>query len=517
MNEAPTAGARDRLAWAAILLLASCLALWNLDGQLLWQDEAQTALLARSVLEFGTPTGYDGRNHLSQEWGAEYDDAFRWRWHTWLPFYLLAGFFALLGESTLAARLPFALLGIAAVAACFALGRALWGERRAAWFSAFALTTSVPFLLLTRQSRWYAAAACFLALALLGYVRTLQRAAWGGPLLALGVLLLFHAHYVYVASLTVGALLHTALWHRARLGAVVVWLGTALALCLPWLVWLAGLGYRRAFGDAVLAPDVTWRHLGAYAVALWDHAFPGWLLLVPAAVLLLRWRRSERPFVGREAAGAAGLLLLVGAGTLLVLAAVSPAPFFRYLAPLLPLVALAVGGIATLAARGHPLLGWLVVLLVAARGPVVPFLHELTHDLDGPIEALVDYLDEHAEAGDVVAITYGDLPLKFYTGLRVVGGLTGEDLSPALDADWIVLRHHVISPDMDGRVRRFLLRNVEWERYRRIELDVADLPFENREEPALHRFRNVERGPRLVLHRRVSNHDPAQVGGDARR
>ena len=41
--------------------------------------------------------------------GAEYGRNYIWKWHTWLPFYILAGFFKVLGESAFTARLPFAL------------------------------------------------------------------------------------------------------------------------------------------------------------------------------------------------------------------------------------------------------------------------------------------------------------------------------------------------------------------------------------------------------------------------
>ena len=38
-----------------------------------------------------------------------------------------------------------------------------------------------------------------------------------------------------------------------------------------------------------------------------------------------------------------------------------------------------------------------------------------------PIEAIVRFLEESASPDDLVVMTYGDLPVKFYTGLRVVG------------------------------------------------------------------------------------------------
>ncbi len=99
----------------AMLSLASLLFLTNLSNQYLWQDEAQTALISKTILDHGVPLGYDGRNHYSQELGAEYDDSYVYRWQTWFSFYVVAASFSLFGTNTLAARLPSALLGIGTV------------------------------------------------------------------------------------------------------------------------------------------------------------------------------------------------------------------------------------------------------------------------------------------------------------------------------------------------------------------------------------------------------------------
>ena len=93
--------------------------------------------------------------------------------------------------------------------------------------------------------------------------------------------------------------------------------------------------------------------------------------------------------------------------------------------------------------------------------------------------------------------------LKFYTELRVLGGLTGEDLSPARRAEWVVVRHHVVHPLRDGLVAAFVAREIDLAGgYRKIRLPVADTTFENREEPAEHRFRTARGGPAVELHRR---------------
>ena len=116
--------------WAPILLvvLSGILFLPNLGNHLLWQDEAQTALIATTVQDHGVPRGFDGRNYFSQELGAEYGENYIWRWHTWLPFYLVAVSFEILGQGTMAARLPFALFGIATVILLYYFAADLWRD-----------------------------------------------------------------------------------------------------------------------------------------------------------------------------------------------------------------------------------------------------------------------------------------------------------------------------------------------------------------------------------------------------
>ena len=88
-----------------------------------------------------------------------------------------------------------------------------------------------------------------------------------------------------------------------------------------------------------------------------------------------------------------------------------------------------------------------------------------------------------------VAINYGDLPVKFYTGMRVVGGLTGEDLASIDDAEWIILRRDNVGANEDLRIRRRMHRQIATGRYSLRVIDYPDTAFENREDPALHRFR----------------------------
>jgi hypothetical protein len=154
--------------------------------------------------------------------------------------------------------------------------------------------------------------------------------------------------------------------------------------------------------------------------------------------------------------------------------------------------------------RRSQALGIAALALWLAAGPLPRFLGEITHDFDGPIEGIVRFLRENARPDDVVAISYGDMPLKFYTKLRVIGALTGEDPETARGADWIIIRRHT-NTDADARMKQALERIVAAGGYRRREIDYPDTQYENREDPRLHRFRTApKRTPRVVIWERES-------------
>ncbi|MEE2665829.1 MAG: glycosyltransferase family 39 protein [Myxococcota bacterium] len=498
----------DRVLLALALALGALLAFANLDAQLLWQDEAQSALLARTTLEHGIPLGTDGRNFFSQELGAEYDEAHRWRWHTWLHLYLVAGSFALFGESTSAARWPAALFGVLTLLVVYQLAREWWGRDRVAAHAANAvLLLLVPFWILVRQCRYYSLTAFLSTTLLLGYARIAGGRRGGGPIYLLAGVALFHAHYVYLAPLLVATAVHAALWGRGVLRPVLLSAGGVVALCAPWIVWQSGMDYGRHYADQLTEPSLWLANASWFVRSLLVHA-SGMVALAGLVLTagLVGWRRGRGELVRLARDRGATAVALSAIALLATVSIVAPGPFFRYLTPLLPLTALALGALVAVVARWHALAALGLLAAIAASQPLTRFGYELTHGFDGPIEGLVTYLGEHADPTDVVWITYGDLPLKFYTNLRVLGGLTGEDLSTALQReppDWVIVRRHVVHPDRDGVVADFIADQIDFSTLRKIELPFTDTPFENREEPAEHRFRSARHGAPVVLFRRA--------------
>jgi len=506
-TEPAEAGPFQRWEWFALSLVtavAAWLFLANLGDQCLWQDEAQTALIAQTVLTDGVPKGYDGKNHFSQELGREYGRNYLYRWHTWFPFYLLAGFFGLFGTSTLVARLPFALLGLASVPLGYCLARSLWQSRRAAVLAAVLIATCVPFLILSRQCRYYSPCAFFTLLALWAYWGMVHRRRGAGAAFALAAVLLFHCHFPIWAVLLAAVLLHAAALHRDRLAATAGWSFATVLINLPWLIWLLSppavgqypgvkFSFARPFG-------LAWQYLDQ----IFRHVFSPVLLVLLAAAGTAAWVRENRfPRLDRNTVSATALLLLFVGVSLGALCVLTPFYFFRYLAPVIPVLCILAARILDAAMRLHWSAGAAGLAAILLLSPMREYLYEITHHYSGPIDGIVAYLNEHASPDDVVAITYGDLPVKFYTGLRVVGGLTGEDLAPALRARWVILRRNIVC-EKDFAVRKYLLEHLRPEDFRRIELDCPDLRFNNRETPDEHLYRTPAGVPPVTIFERIA-------------
>jgi len=501
MSEPTIARRHARVGILGLGALAAVLLLANLGNQFLWQDEAQTALIAETILTGGIPRGTDGVNFYSQERGVEYGEDHVWRWHTWLPFYLVSGSFLLFGPGTFSTRLPFALFGIGTVLLSYSAGRRLWRDPPAAFAGAFLLTSCVPFLLLHRQGRWYAAASFFSLLALVCYSRLGTGARFERTALVAACLLLFHTHYLYAATLLATLLLHAAFSERRRLPAVIGVAAITAVLSAPWVLWLSGV----ELADRYTARIGDWGHAldqgRTFASQFFRHFFAPLFLLAPVLVIADRLRRGERPWdETRETGRNALLLVLFIAVTILALAALAPGSYFRYLAPLAAPAFLLVGLLVGALWRRSRILAAALVAAWIVAGSLSQFLYEITHDFDGPIEGIVGFLKRNANDNDIVAITYGDLPLKFYTHLRVVGGLTGEDTADAANARWIIIRRHTGSPE-ERRLKREFEGLLSPKTHRGHALPYPDTAFENREDPDLHRFR-TERPtfPRVIVY-----------------
>jgi hypothetical protein len=521
-SESATAMVRDPFLWS-ITALAGVLVFWNLGGRCLWQDESETALLARSIVRTGLPIAWDGKNVVSQEMGREFGAGFLWRWSGWPQFYLTAAAFELRGESEFAARLPFAILGVCVVPLTYLLAHRLFKSVSVARWSMLILATSVPFLLHARQARWYAVAYLLVVLMLVfysGMAEGRRRAPLG---YALSAALLFYTNFFVAVG--IGLVLALAgpffRWDRAFLRRVAYAnIGVFVLIC-PGLLFFNSFGQ----GDP---PD-------SGSVANWLAFYAGRLVtfLLPAPILALLGcaLAVDYPAVRSEWRPGLRLFLLLTLAYSVYLS-FGPWHMFRYLSVLLPVASIVVGlTVSSVFGRSRWAGGLLATVLVFTNAlhivpfavfdapgtwsnagevasigrinsPLSAYLYEITHQIREPEAVICAYLNEHAQPRDVVLATYDDLVLQFYTKLEVHGSLQGG--AGLLDADWIVARQEPDGEWWGGKEEALdrVMENIELERYRRIELPCPDCVLGNCPEPGFHRFRSSAKGPpALLLHK----------------
>jgi 4-amino-4-deoxy-L-arabinose transferase-like glycosyltransferase len=524
-----------RLVALLVLVAGTLLIFANLGNRYLWSDEAETALLARNILTYGVPKAFDGKNVISQELGRDYDSNYVWRWTPWLSKYVTAASFAVLGEGTLSARLPFAILGVASLVSLYLLALRIFKDPWTAVLATAFLALSVPFLLYVRQCRYYSVAILASIWSHAFLFSLLERRRWAGVGLGVGLTVLFHSNYMIFAVTIVSFALSVPAFYFRR---DVLWRG-ARCLVVAFLVNLPGFFFFDVFGKsgAVERLYSVATNLGKYYSSINQFAFP---LLALVLFLIVLADRRKRGLPGGPLPPRPFFFLLSFAVAFVGLLSLAPWYFFRYVVGLLPVFALLLafmcrttwswnrvaGAIATvmllftgifhtLSAYPFKMSLWEQIVtheqskLYTVYFPLYNYLYEITHDFDGPIEKIVGLLREQARPSDRVVITYGDLPLKFYTDLQIHGGQAGEDPERWGRPDWVVVRGFFRFGDRPAmkadaeRMRTYLAQFRQGE-YVLVDIDLKDVFWENIPEPDYHRFRTATQGRRVMIWRRAS-------------
>ncbi len=533
----PTSRLRDLPFLALVLLLGAGLLLCRLDDAYLWQDEAETALVSRHLLAFGLPLSTDGTDWVQQAGQSfvEFTSDHVWIYHSWLQYVLTAASFAILGPTTLAARLPFVLIGLATLLLFYCFVLRCLENKRIAQVATVLLLFCVPFLLLMRQSRYYALATFFTLLTLDAYRSLRAGKVWALPCFILSAVLLYHSHYgaffPTLASLGVHWLLSRP-EHRSihRFLTAVMLIAT---LVLPWAVFMRVLDRGQSFRlDRFLA------HIGQYILYTTAWIFPLLLVLMLAVAWLRRVKQKRFALDDKQArfCQMAGLVIIIH----LVMLSASAAfdwVFFRYMVHLIPLLLAMLAIVVVLVMEQWPVVGYALLLVLLAgnglgmlpyglpgvheldpsslwprsaaflslqdvwakagrfRSDAWMYAQELSHSYEGPNEGIVGYLAANAQPGQTVAVNYEDLPLIFYTDLHVLGGLGLHGLRVNSHPDWVIDRKH-------GPYRDLLADIVAAGSYERIEIPYPDIRWENRPQPGEHHYLTAQSKDPVVLYRR---------------
>ncbi|HEX3357544.1 MAG TPA: hypothetical protein VHS31_11290 [Tepidisphaeraceae bacterium] len=221
---------------ATILLIVTLLLFVRLGHYALWDDEAYTALAARAVLATGDTSAIVGHNLVAFRDGLMLTHLHD-RATPPLPAYLAAVSIGMLGDSAFAARLPFALCGLATIAV---LLRWVWrdvGDYRAMLILGMAIIGNVSFMLYSRQCRYYGPSMFFTVAIAYLYVHFDGTKKSLVPLLVCSMLLL-PTNYIHYVAMYACLAIDYLIWGRHR------WR-------MNWRQWAWLLGPQLLFGAII--------------------------------------------------------------------------------------------------------------------------------------------------------------------------------------------------------------------------------------------------------------------------
>ncbi len=459
--------------WPVVLLcvIASFLLLKGLGREHLWADEGDTAVLASSILKHGVPKAWDGVTFTDSDYGDRVNDRMVMVSHPWVQYYVCAASFFLLGETSFAARFPFALAGLFTIVAVYGLVFRMTSERRAAFSAAFLLTIAAQFLIYSRQCRNYSLSMLLTLLLVLAFLRLTSRG--GCAWFAAMAVLLFHTHPAAMAPIGVLGLL-TLVYRPFFQYRRWFWIAIPIivALTVPWL-FMAREGYQENVTIAGALAKVPRRLAQFFVETSSVVSVFGWAALL--AWIGIRNRPSvpvKNKGKNRESAPAASRWFEPGEKNLLVLLAALLAGYaglmamtqsrmemwvlgLRHVAAVIPLGAALTGLLIAKASGGSTKICAAILIILAAtnlgritpwtfmtegsphfdhsalvnvhspegwknklfRTKFVAFLDELWHPNPGAVNRICNFLNENAKPDDILITNYAWEPVYFHTRL----------------------------------------------------------------------------------------------------
>lgn len=506
-----------------LILYSSALILTDLGGSALQVDEGADTWVSSTILKFGVPRHSDGVNR-TMEYADIYDGLFIYR--TWVPYYLQAFSLAIFEDKTFAARLPFALTGIASVIGLYFLSLKLTRNRTTAFLSALFLASSVPALLYFRTARYPGLPILLTLLLLYFYYDIFKENKWrSGPFTATAIIF-FHTMYVECAGVLVGILVHL-MAHRdgvtkENFRKVLPAAGMIALFTLPWLFFIAPVFpkiaefYQSASSHVDSSSAGYLKRFAGYLFQINNYVFP--LVLLP-----LLWVRNFQT-LRREVQ-----LLCLCALSILMAGSLHMVPLQQYITALFPILCILLALIVVELCQNRVwiqglMAGTLIATNLIHVSPLLPvralleanserfekgYLHsvyntfireirlssvfyqhgyQLTHPAKGPQDIVVSFFKTHGKVGDSCYSDNERESLAFYTGMRI---LHKKDLSDGAIPDWIVLRGDKRYLDQKASVsdEAAMLRNIlDAHTYRKIELPGSVNRINNSYDIQLHLF-----------------------------
>ena len=497
----------QRLYLAVIFTIAAVLLFCNLDNQLLWQDEAETAVLARNVLKTGLPQAFDGKNTVIlleiPEFSKNYILGKYWMGQPWLAIYIAAASFKISGINTFASRLPFAFIGLLTVIITYLLSRRLFENRIVSNISVALAVFSVPLLLHFRQCRYFAPGIFLTVLCVYLYLNYRDVRRFSSALLLAALFLLLNTSISYFLSVASAIIIHMLITDRSLFFSRrnMIFMGVLALFSIP-ILYIFKLP-RRFSSD----PHWIFHNLRYYIRSINKYIFP-WKILIPLYILYVFMKRKMVFTISKDDKRSVVLLatfIIVSIPFLL------PVNFnsLRYIINIVPLFFILEAYIVYRVALkfGNRVLFLILPILLLTnvfnfsfplKSYIANYIYEVTHNYDGPAKGIVKYLNQNAKPGDTVKIAHRfDNPIIFYTNLKI-------DNMPPFESDshakWIIPNSYWNSGFYDSDFYKAISGD-----YDEITIPYPDIPWENRpDDMGYHKFKTDTSAPLVKIFKRRS-------------
>ncbi|HUB65948.1 MAG TPA: hypothetical protein VL981_00525 [Candidatus Methylacidiphilales bacterium] len=393
----------------------------------LWDDEAGTALVAKGILRTGdTSVILDHGNICAYRSGIDIRD-FCDRGMPPLSPYVTAASFLLFGVNAWAARLPYALLGLATV------GLILFWARRERWLVLLVLSLgllgNVSLILFLRQGRYYALT-IFLSVAI-AFVYWHGKATPRNLLILAGLsILLFLSNYLNYLALYVCLAVDYILWKRKEwpfswgkvlllFGPQILLNGLAASIWNPFLTQHGGYETKSSLFDRFILFYWYWRDMNASE-----------FMAIPLVFLALGFSLAQRRLWLVRGCVISVIYIMVVAFIAPQVVDVLKEADIRYTSPVIPLdIALETGAIC-LVFQHRSVLAILLALIVFGtnllnggplldcgfRSTLVSYIGELIHPVPEPYTPTANWINEHVPEGASIWVEpgYAPYPLMFH-------------------------------------------------------------------------------------------------------
>ncbi len=488
---------KEKILLLLIVLFSGFLLFYKPGDAALWQDEANTALVGQSVIKTGLPHASDGKNTFIQN---EHDSggSLLWRWHPWLQFYVSALSQKIFGKTTFGARALFAFIGVLTVVSVFLLARAVSGSGFTGILAALLIATSLLFITLTRQCRYYPVLMLVYSCGLYGYFLARDRIKTGVIIYTFSLLILFHTLTMFIAPLIIAILIHSYFFEKKLFRPFFI---ATLAVCIlnaPVYFAFYTTDYNLGYGFREIISRLPEKAL-FYSGAVLKHLFTP--VSLACLIFILVSYRGRNRFILSTKKGRG--ILLMAFIIILLLGIIVPFPYIyyiRYLSPVIPYFMVINALLISAVFKKNKYAGIAAAVMFVVFSGIHKHIKEISSEYRGPLEAVSGYLNKNAAKDDIVYVAgYGDLPLKFYTGLKVTGGEAFISPKTLHKADWVIIRrlHSYLES------YKYADDNMNFSSFRKIILDVPDTKFENREDPGIRYRKPQPETEKITVYKRL--------------